>query len=144
MTQSLRQQQRENSDDEGKNSNNELHRGQDEKWEMLIQDALLTDGNTVGQMLKSNNMCCWLSIPEVGKPKHQPGTHRRGPPHSQPGTSCCHCPLPKTWREGKRRVRPTATNDHFKIHNTSSPVFFLHISVFLNTSEMKKSLFVQS
>lgn len=102
-------------------------------WQMGTQ----WKGDTGGKILKSKDMCCWLCIPEVGKPKHQPGTHRRGPPHSQPGTSCCHCPLPKTWREGKRVVRPTATNNHFKINNTSSPVFFLRISVFLNPSEMK-------
>lgn len=38
-------------------------------------------------------------LPEVGIPRRQPGTHRRGPPHCQHGTSYCHYPLPETWRE---------------------------------------------
>lgn len=38
-------------------------------------------------------------LPEVGIPRRQRGTHRRGPPHCQRGTSYCHYPLPETWRE---------------------------------------------
>lgn len=39
------------------------------------------------------------NIPGEGRPKPLPGTRRRGPPHCRRGTSCCHSPLPETWRE---------------------------------------------